>query len=213
MRLSSRTRPVLCLTLGLALFAPLLGGCTPEAKPPAASPTPAGSTEHSIDDQLATVAEAWGIDQPPDVAQVRVVRAAESPGVQAECLTESGFPSEVTPDGTGYSISSTSGSDESLALAVYTCAAMYPIDPTQTGALTEAQKELAYRYLSEDLVSCLGSNGYVISEIPSRQTFIETYDTGAWNPYAELISRGESPPEDLFAECPANPPLSLIYGD
>jgi len=102
---------------------------------------------------------------------------------------------------------------DAYSLAAYTCAVQYPILSDQRGTLTEAQKALAYEYLTVDLVDCLERAGFEISDIPSRESFIAAYDSGAWNPYMQIqstISAAEW--NTLAGECVPNTPPEVLYG-
>jgi len=50
--------------------------------------------------------------------------------------------------------------------------------------------------------ACLESLGYTISDPPSMEAWIESYDTGPWLPHSELPPMSEEEWEKVNSECP-----------
>ncbi|MFI2753870.1 hypothetical protein ACGIF2_10590 [Cellulomonas sp. P22] len=134
---------------------------------------------------------------------------ADTAQTQIDCLTAAGFPATLTEDGQGWRVETPAGQKEAYGLAAYTCAAEYPTDPAQDDSrITEAQKKIAYTYLTDTLVACLADHGYDITGIPAEATFLGTWDTARWNPYNQLPAT----PSNLLRDCPPNTPSDLMWG-
>jgi hypothetical protein len=206
---------------GLAVA--VLAGCTgattespPDAQASASSATPAAAGSTSFEQQLRDRAEANGIADPPPVAVIRVVSQQDWPQTNVDCMTAAGFDAKLTADGQGSSWEAGPDQAEAAQLADYVCFAQYPVDPSQMGELSDAQKEIVYTYVSETLVPCLEAEGYETTGMPSRETFLAGFDLSPpWNPYttvyATITSIAES--ERITAACPPNTPPELIYGE
>lgn len=191
------------------------------ATTPAPSPTPA-SAERTLSPQdkddiaaaLAQAAENTGLTNPPQVDLIRVVPAAEYASTQVACLHDKGFANvSLTADGTGVTVELPGGDQvDAYNVATYTCMAQYPRDPAQDESrMTRDQRLIVYTYVSQTLVECLKNKGYTIGAIPSEESFLATWDSGAWNPYAELGS--VDTPDDVLRACPRDTPPELIWGD
>ena len=102
----------------------------------------------------------------------------------------------VQPFGTG-------STDERLAL--YSCEQSYPIESQQAGLLSDAQLDYVYGYYARFLVPCLEARGYVVNDVPSRETFLAHGNLGVWNPYWGDISQNADTLAGLRVECPASP--------
>lgn len=143
---------------------------------------------------------------------MRVVPASEYGSTQVSCLHEKGFASaSLTADGSGVTVELPGGDQvDAYNLASYTCMAMYPKNPAQDESrMTRDQKHVVYQYVTQTLVECLEGEGYTIRDIPSEETFLATWDTGVWNPYAQLAAVGT--PDDVLRACPQDTPPELIW--
>ena len=145
----------------------------------------------------------------PDVATVRFVALAESPQVLADCITEAGFPASATADG-GLSFGAIPDEQaEAQSVAVYTCRAMYPTDPSYLQPFTEEQLAYLYHYSAHELTECVQASGYDVPELPSRSVFDQGMSGETeywWNPY-KLVAE-EATHDELMAvtsDCPQYP--------
>jgi len=144
----------------------------------------------------------------PEVEPVRRVTRTEFPETVAQCLREAGFDAGTDPDGSFW-FSSTREQEEALALAIYECIATYPLAPEYYQPFTEAQIGDHYDYLVNVAVPCLAGLGYEASAPPTRDRYIETYNTSdMWNVYAAVAANVADINEwyDLVAQCPEFPP-------
>jgi len=163
----------------------------------------------SLDAQLAGWASRLGLTNPPKVDRIRLVSQAETPQTQIACLTAAGFPATLSDDGEGWAADVPAGQSDAYHLVAYTCQAQYPTDPAQDDSrITDAQKHIAYTYLTQTLVACLAEHGHKITGIPSEETFLGAWDTGAWNPYTQVPDA----PNSLMQACPMNTPPDLLWG-
>lgn len=167
----------------------------------------------AINAHLAQTAEAMGLKDPPQVAIVRVVPAAEFLATKVACLHDHGFAdAAVNVDGTGVEIELPGGAQlDAYNLAAYTCEAEYPRDPAQDDSrMTRDQKIVAYRYLAQTLVACLAEHGFTVHDVPTQETFLAGWqDTAPWNPYEQITV---AVPDDVRAACHQDPPADLIWG-
>lgn len=207
------------------IVAGLAAGCSPTNEAPTDATTGASAPglgrtldetdQAALDDWLAGQAEVNGITDPPHVDMVRLVSAADFPSTQVTCLHDAGFPGvSLTGDGTTFGVELPSSDQAAVFnLAVYTCAAKYPRDPAQDRSRwTSEQKHTDYVYLTTTLVDCLTEQGFTITDIPSEETFLATWATNPWSPYAQVTAAGGGG-EELSRTCPPDTPLELIWGD
>lgn len=167
----------------------------------------------AIAEANAGLASSLGIDDPPDVDIIRMISPEDWAPTVVNCLIESGYEASVTSDGQSVDLSVNIEQSEAANLALYTCRAQYPVDPAQSGPLTDEQKERFTVYVRETLVQCIAEEGYEIEDIPSVETFISGLEEDRpWNPYMELEYLTQSDLEVVLASCPPNPPPSVLYG-
>ncbi|MDO8122566.1 hypothetical protein Q6346_14745 [Isoptericola sp. b490] len=195
----------------------LLGGCSPAASAtttsiPTTSDSATPDTGADVDAAraatLAQLADAYGLKNPPTVAVVREVTPDEFAQVQADCMTQFGFPQDASG---GYSVPNDQA--EALHLAIYKCTAMFPTAAKYSVPLDEQQLELVYDYYVNTLVPCLKAHGSPVDQPPSKQTFLGTIGTAdEYSPYAS-VTGDESQLQALQDACPALPPTDELYGD
>lgn len=205
--------------IGTVIGLGLLAACSVAPEQPPDDSTASATTvtlsaqdRASIDATLAQAAENLGLVDPPATVLVRVVPTSEYGSTQVSCLHEKGFASaSLTADGSGVMVELPGGDQlDAYNLASYTCMAMYPKDPAQDESrMTRDQKHVVYQYVTQTLVECLEGEGYTIRGIPSEETFLATWDTGVWNPYAQLAAVGT--PDSVLRACPQDTPPELIW--
>lgn len=195
-----------------------LAGCTREDdRGDAVVPPPAESLWVSAAaDQarlLAGTAAAWGIVDPPEVAVVREVSAAEAVEVQAECMTGQGFP----PDEGGM-YSAPDDQTGALSLALYRCMAMYPLQhgPTEgkyAQPMSTTQMGILYDYYVKDLTPCLMAHGFTVEPAPTLEEFVATIGTvDEYYPYASFITTlNWTATHEIQDACPGHPPVDELH--
>jgi hypothetical protein len=206
------------------LVATVLTSCSAPAATPTDTPVASADSlsslsaadRQAIDEQLASAAEQAGLSDPPDVAIIHLISQSEWPQTMVDCQQAAGFDAQLTPDGQGVMVENTAEQASAHALAEYTCAASYPIKPSQRAELTAGQKEVVYAYLTSTLVECLADYGHAVTGIPSKATFLGQFESSPpWNPYEQIYSVGLSLAEldTLESNCAPNTPPDLIYGE
>lgn len=156
------------------------------------------------------LASQFGIENPPDVEPVRLIKLQEYATTQIACLKDQGYDATFTEDGEGISYPEIKDSalQKALFLAIYTCELKYPVQPRYMTPLTTDGLKALYDYRTRDLVSCLESKGYSLaSDPPSETVFVE--DGGMWSPYDGLAIDSEDL-KQVYADCPQT--RDDIYG-
>lgn len=170
----------------------------------------------SHEDTLRQFAEAFGIEDPPDVEPIRVVDQGERGQVMSECLTEAGFPVTLEPDGTVGMEFASPDQMSAYDLAVYVCMAQYPLDPRLSGELTDAQLRIYYDWLLEHPVVCMHDRGHPVADPPTPETFIATYRArGELHFFADGLPPGQEADimSDVLENCEIEPPLEVLFPD
>jgi|GEM_PF-483436 len=219
MRALPRTAAIMLVVVSLA------GGCSADTDAKHSDATPANGAQGpgrvldkedqaALDAWIAGQAELNEITDPPQVDMVRLVSAADFASTQVTCLHDAGFANvRLAEDGTTFTVELPS-SDQAAAfnLAVYECAAKYPRDPAQDRSRwTAEQKHIDYVYQTTTLVECLTGQGYTITDIPSEPTFLATWESAPWSPWAQVNEAGGGD-EALSRACPPDTPLELVWG-
>lgn len=125
-----------------------------------------------------------------------------------DCLQREGWPAEVSDDGGGFEIATVNAQN----LAVYKGAEQRCFDKIgmpEYAALDDL--EFASRFYDALLESreCLLGLGFDVAPPPTREVFLETWDTGPWTPYADVPDArwGEA-----IGQCP-QPVVDVSPGD
>lgn len=119
-----------------------------------------------------------------------------------ECMHDHGFPVTLIPPGDGYGFGSIPPEQNQLA-QVYdeACWAGLNIPPYEDP--DPAHREEIYEYYLA-LRDCLIAKGYDVSEPPSKEYFVENYNTDPWSPYESVGYVGPSW-ESIQIACPQQP--------
>ena len=162
----------------------VLTGCVPTR------PLPPQPTGDELDALLALELEyQWqyvGLtpDSPrPTIERIRVVSMNEAEAVHKQCMVDAGY--ETYSSGTA----AVFGSTNFERLALYTCAAQYPVAPSNVNLFSVEQLNYLYDYYVTSAVPCLRAAGVRVPEVPSREEFVDganeqLYST--WSPYGGL---------------------------
>ena len=184
-----------------ALLLVVLTGCVPTRALP---PQPSGA---ELDELIALELDLqWQFlgltpDSPrPTVQQVRIVSNEEAEAVHTECIIEAGYESY----GSRTATAATASNFERLAL--YICAAQYPVAPSNLRLFSREQLSYLYDYFESTVIPCLKAADVAVDDIPSRDEYIEGSrgKIYAWQPYGSL----ENTPLDRYVvveKCPAYP--------
>lgn len=141
-----------------------------------------------------------GIDL-PEVAAVRFISADEFAQTRVDCLSKLGFSANVMEDGGVEFDDPPAGQAEALAIANYTCALEYPVDPAE-GMMTGSRLRTLYDYYVDVLVPCLENEGYEIDTVPSWTVFNEQYATAPWSPYTSVYPSTQEGWDEINDLCP-----------
>lgn len=200
---------------GTAIVGALVTGCAGEGAAlvaPSLSPLGVPEADALADQALKEYGEHLR-DLYPDIVlpvidRERFVSRSEVDQVQAECLTELGFPATPMIDGGvafGY-VPDEQARAQSVAL--YTCKARFPLDPTYTQPYSDEEVAYLYAYTKEVLLPCLRAEGFETPAMPSKTKFEESLaGSGAFDPL-EFVVREASVEEfdRVVAACPSLPP-------
>lgn len=192
-----------------------LTGCTADDRSPgpseAAAVTDVVDAPEHYETTMRSHALSLGIDDPPAVRPVRVVRPDEVEQLIATCLTELGFPATADPNG-GVGYESAPGQELAGAVAEYTCLGRYPLADQYVQPLSREQRVVYYDWQVDEVLPCLTALGYPAPEIPSRDVYLS--GDVIWflePPGLEGAELAEAMAE-LMRECEPMPPTELVYG-
>jgi hypothetical protein len=118
----------------------------------------------------------------------------------AACLREAGFEAEVRTDG---ALEYNYGSEDqrpAFEEAQAGCYSSLGVPPAPE-PLTEVEIRAQYHSLLS-VRSCLMELGYAISEPPSEDVFVETWASGGWSPYDDIVNVRQETWDDLNRRCP-----------
>lgn len=186
--------------------APTAGGAQQAASPSSAPATVDTAAKRAR--ELAEYAKYLGLTEVPDVQPVRFVSPDEQAGYHAACMAEQGYP--AAPDGT---YGAAPGQDEAIALALYTCAARYPLDDKYEQPYTVAQQRIIYDHFASTLIPCFKSRGFEAPPLPVFETFLAGIGTAQeYNPHAYLDNLTGPQMRELEQACPFLPPAEELWG-
>ena len=174
-------RPAL---IACAVLLVALTGCTSTVAVPA--PPSGGELDRLIAQELDLQWHYVGLtpDAPrPTVEQIRIVSMDEAEAVHRECMVAAGYDN--------YGIVETAifrQASSAERLAVYTCAAQYPVLPSSYGLFSEAQLDYLYDFYVTVTVPCIEATGIAVEGMPDRAEFVQSKDGvfALWNPYRGL---------------------------
>jgi hypothetical protein len=165
-------------------------------------------------EQLRSVAEMYGIADPPAVEPVREITPVESQKAIDDCLAERGW-TRHPKGGFEYPLEQ----QEAYNMDAYICTASYPIRAEYLEPLDEAAWRRIFDYWITETVPCLRAEGIDVPEPPTIETFLSSQ---YWTPDGDavrgqverLASEGVYPnAEYVFAElCPVSPPAEVRLG-
>lgn len=135
----------------------ILAGCRAPDSSPATSPTPAASA----------MGDTW-------IAAM------------AGCLRDAGWDVAVGPAGDSYHANNLSGEQRPAYIEAEAACEAEVGPPPEVEPLSQAEIREHYRFLL-DARECLIGLGYSISEPPSEDAFVESWTTGPWSPFNDVV--------------------------
>jgi hypothetical protein len=200
---------------GLLVLSLVLCGCTSgggSVSVPAPGDIPLSESERAAAYSLweeqarAELLERFPEAEVPVVAFVRFISPNEYGTTMADCATERGFPAEATADGGVRYGQIPPQQAEDVAVATYSCAVQYPVDPVYQQPLNQEQLAYLYDYYVNQLAPWLEEQGYSTPNPPSEATFTDRYESGEpWTPYATIDAPSEDAWYELLRACPQEP--------
>ncbi|MDO5535226.1 MAG: hypothetical protein Q4F65_11310 [Propionibacteriaceae bacterium] len=181
------------------------GGVTPaQTAPSVPSPQPGvmhQTDQFSVEDWQRVLAASRGVENPPPVEVVQVVRPSELHPLWAACVEEQGFKA-LPEDGMGLGMEFRSEQEKTAALVSYTCQAKYPPPPEFYRPSSSEQLKRMHDFIVDVQIPCLEKAGYPPVEVWSFESFESRYriDRYLWNPVVDAGS----------LTCPANFPEDVI---
>lgn len=175
--------------------------------------------EAAYREQMTRLAQADGTPQILDVQhQSWSATPEESARRVAACMHEGGFPVEVSPTGGLQYATPPESQQQAWNVAMNTCIAEHPVDPSFSQDWTEPQLRLIYDYWDQYLIPCLEAHGHPVdlSTRPTKQSFVSAFHTGQrhdWWPFAQAM-RGVPEEEQarVSETCPELPPQDVFWG-
>lgn len=208
--------PPSALGLSLVFVATLVGliGCTPAVPPASETPLPPiheyVPSDWDLDrrqEQLAELAGATDLTDPPAVTIVRWVNPEEASGLIVECLQAAGFPAKL--ESNGYSYEAASDQGEAFALAHYVCSAQYPVRLDIDRPLNEQELDAVYRHLVDVFLPCAAQQGHTGLSVPSREVYASAMRGETLDPVYVQLTQEHNLPDDelesLLEECQLRP--------
>lgn len=118
------------------------------------------------------------------------------------CLRQAGWDVVLAPAGDSYQLPNLSGEQRPAFIEADAACQEQVGPPPAPEELSEAEIREHYRFLL-DARQCLVDLGYSISDPPSEDAFVESWTTGPWSPFNEVVEV-VSPEEwaRINEECP-----------
>lgn len=160
------------------------------------------------EEQLAGIAAMYGLIDVPEVQVRRIIEPAEWQTVLAACMAEQGFEKDADGSWPGIPVEQ----KDTFNAALYVCHASYPVPTVYSQPWSEPQKRAMYQYTVSTLIPCLEEEGFRITDVPTQETFVDTFDTRPWWPYEQLdiSSMSQNEIDELNTRCPQTPPIELL---
>lgn len=176
------------------------------AEEPAESPVAVAGDRLTLEDYLATLAEMYGLEDPPKVDVIREVDPRERGAILAECLQEHGFAGQVDSNG-GWGAEYPTAQQEAFDLASYVCEAQYPLMPVFYRPFDTEILNRIYDHYEETVMPCVHDAGWEV-DLVSREQFITRYEATR-----ELGTDFFDLPDAIILKCYDNIPEEVILGE
>lgn len=186
-----------------------LSACSGDAQapPPGSQSSSQPEQSESPQEELQRLADAAGVEDPPDIEAVRTVEPHDFEPM-SQCMQKQGWPNTVSEEGVLFE-GITDEQMSAFELAQFVCLQRYPTD-RRTEPLTAEQLRALYAHERDVVAPCLREQGFDPGEAPSEETFVaEALEDpySRWNPRAnvfEQVPLGQL--EELEEICPPLPP-------
>lgn len=169
--------------------------------------TTAELTRHK--EYLTSMAEFYGISDPPDVEVQRWVMPEEVGAAINSCVLEQGY--KLLEDGVTWAVPEKQ--KPAFQLAQYSCTAMYPPLPEYTKEWSDKQISAQYDWTIESVIPCLEERGHSITGVPSRQAFIDDYRSNAFFPFSQVSGLSNAEWAELESSCPQIAPSEKLFAN
>lgn len=189
-RAALRPSHIVSMVVAAALI-PTMAGCSDTNRGAQSDTAHAnGDIVAGVDDSLA---EHYGVDDPPEVSIVRHVMPEEKQSLFDECLREAGY----IVDAPG-SLTYPPEQQSAAGLAQYICQMQYPIIEKYNQQWSVEQIRIQYKWTLEFVIPCLEEQGHPISNVPSETVFLESWNVEPFFPFAQVEL--DVPSDDFNAE-------------
>ncbi|MEW6862283.1 hypothetical protein [Trueperella pyogenes] len=161
----------------------------------------------------------------PIPALVRPLELRENMQPIVDCMTQAGYPVELSADGRGVVWEKLS---DAVATQFWICTAQYTPKSVVHKRETREQLAVKYEYYTTFFVPCAQKQGVVFDqEPPTKETWIASFDNlsqdtlpwlpdspgQAWSPDSRnRFAEGSQNLRNLYQACPAMPPALHYYG-
>ncbi len=168
---------------GSAAIVALFAACAPVSESPEAGNTSQASSGDYLEQMSREYAVYYGLDSAdvPDVDVIRYVMPEERQAHQDSCLKEAGYQ----VDGPGQ-LFFPPEQEAAAALDQYVCRMKYPPIERYSQPWGDRQVGIQYDWMVEFVIPCLEGEGHPITGIPSRDVFIDSYETDAFYPFSQI---------------------------
>lgn len=152
-----------------------------------------------------------------DVEPIRLIHPDEWTVVMSKCISDEGWPVEVSPDGGIMFLPVPADQGAEKQAAQERCSQWYPVDPRYRQPLTDEQLEILYRWRVDVAIPCLEDRGFTGFSPPTLERYIETYLTqDHWAPYGDIDSQLTQRHDEWYQvneECPQTPGVAALFGE
>jgi hypothetical protein len=186
----------------------MLTGC-------AVAPAPTGLASEVVDDVVGERRDAlWnsyfgdaGLER-PEVAMVEYTSPDDLMQRYVICMHDAGYTA-VHRHGDGLSLGADGDSGLDAYLALWVCAAQYPVHPALMGYLSADDRGYLWDYWNTRTIPCLRALGFEVPDLSARDGFLASPGGYPASPYA-LVDPSELGWDVIDAACP--PPSEDRFG-
>lgn len=191
---------------GLLCIGIVLSGCGGALPHNQTKSSSSSSLAEYIKEYKQDAAEFYGLQNPPDVEPVRFVDVDERQELLETCLLEGG--AKRNKDGTF----SAGDNIEVLNRLYYACDVKFPLRRKYSAPLELPEKKRQYMWDIEYVLPCVKAHGYTLSDPPSEQKYLDTWDTDRYFPLGEVEQvYGPAALADLQEKCLQQAPGAVVW--
>lgn len=152
------------------------------------------------------LAELYEIVDPPVVEVERWLLPEEREATIQECLEGRGVT--FSEDGSWHVPAE---ERKAFDLDRYTCFAQFPTDPRYDKPWTEYQVAVQYDWTVNHVIPCLQERGHDITGFPSRQEFLDTWESVPFYPFSQVPITTNAAWNEMERSCRQIAPSHLLY--